>query len=314
MEAIADRAFLPGQQQLSYDESPSLLTFVIDANPAQWCQVFGDVPLAEVLKSIMVAINAHLSLNSNNKVAVLSANSRYSGSQFLFPNDGAKIPSNSLSSEMYRQFRVVDETLLHNLNALLSQEPADQSSRLYGTLSGSLSMALAYMSKMSTGAAENDGTPLRSRIVVVSVSDDSSLHYISMMNCIFAAQKMKTPIDVCKLHSNSIFLQQAADSTGGTYLSVKNPQGLIQYLTSALFVDPNIRNFVVLPTNAHVDFRASCFITGKIIDTGYVCSVCLCILSLIPKDAKCPTCQSEFDKAVLTKLLRRPPIARKRIA
>lgn len=128
------------------------------------------------------------------------------------------------------------------------------------------------------------------------------------MNSIFAAQKMKLSIDIAKLGPhNSTFLQQPSDATNGIYLHIQDPRGIIQILSTAYFIEPNLRPFIILPTNSNVNYRASCFITGKAVDVGYVCSVCLCIMSVLPESGYCPACNSEFDKKII-QLLNREPV------
>ena len=86
------------------------------------------------------------------------------------------------------------------------------------------------------------------RILIISISPDQSPSYIPIMNAIFSAQKLvrwllshrgarshdssqKVTIDVCKLlGDDSVFLQQAAHLTGGSYIHVERPDGLLQYL------------------------------------------------------------------------------------
>lgn len=43
-----------------------------------------------------------------------------------------------------------------------------------------------------------------------------------------------------------------------------------------------MRELVLLPSQDRVDFRAACFCHKKIIDVGYVCSVCLSSASARP--------------------------------
>lgn len=101
------------------------------------------------------------------------------------------------------------------------------------------------------------------------------------------------PIDVCKLFgSDTVFLQQAAHLTGGSYLYLEQKEALLQYLIVSLplFIlfraysfkpkmtflpPPKLRRFVATPTQDRVDFRAACFCHKKIVDVGFVCSVCL---------------------------------------
>ncbi|CDK25543.1 unnamed protein product [Kuraishia capsulata CBS 1993] len=335
MDAIADRAFenVPSGNVLKeQDETPSLLTVILDLNPLQWRSLKADITLKDISKSLLVMLNSHLSLNSSNTVAVLSSNSYKSGAQWIYPKpletddtETAKQRSHAhlVNPTMYRGFRIINDSVLEEISSILDMEPDrfqdigkrgkdDSKGKVKGTLVGALSMALTYINRVQN---TNDSTSIKSRILIVSTSDDLTLPYISMMNCTFAAQKMKVSIDVCKLGTDSTFLQQACDSTNGVYMYINHPSGLIQYLTTALFIDPSLRPIMVLPTNTNIDFRASCFLTSKIIDIGFVCSVCLCILSIVPHDEKCPICHSQFDPKIVKTLKAKPrtlPLIRKK--
>jgi transcription initiation factor TFIIH subunit 3 len=307
---------------------------ILDTNPAQWHQLGNGSALRTVLQSLVIAINSHLALNSANKVAVVASHS--DGARFLYPrknehkeqeqlhsrstspeesttekekSNSATIPSASsrsfVSSQMYRQFKMVDETFLLNLLSLLESPPPSKPPK--NTLSGSLSLALSYINKY-----QQLDPLVKASILVVNTSPDEHLKYIPIMNCIFAAQKMKIPINVCQLSSTATFLQQAADATSGVYLKVDNLDGLVQYFATAFFIDPSLKNLIVKPTSGDIDFRASCFQTGKVVDIGFVCSVCLCILSEIPTNDKCPACDSEFDPNVIKKLKRKPAVVAKK--
>ncbi|OLY81459.1 RNA polymerase II transcription factor B subunit 4 [Smittium mucronatum] len=110
------------------------------------------------------------------------------------------------------------------------------------------------------------------------------------MNCIFAAQKADIPIDVCRISKvNSTFLEQASDITGGNYIMEFAPKGLLLTLLFGFLSDQYTRQFVNVPVKKDVDFRAVCFCHQKIVDIGYVCSVCLSIFcDYIPI---CTTCK-----------------------
>ncbi|KAH3659983.1 hypothetical protein OGAPHI_007188 [Ogataea philodendri] len=317
MDAIADRAFADTQANPHklVDETPSSLAVVLDINPLEWRKLeeSGSINLRQVVSSVIVMLNSHLSLNSSNQVALYVANSYSHGAQLIYPHPDSTVSSRFLHTPgMYRQFRFIDGSIVDQISHILSEQPETleqlvgrdpKNQHVKGTLAGAISMALCHINKLQQSDELN---ALNSRIMVVSISDDSTLPYISVMNAIFAAQKMKISVDVCKLGPSSTFLQQAADATNGVYIYITQPSGLIQYLTTALFIDPMLRPIIVLPTDEAIDFRASCFITNKVIDVGYVCSVCLCILSIIPDDEKCPTCHSKFDHNLITKLKRKP--------
>jgi hypothetical protein len=100
-------------------------------------------------------------------------------------------------------------------------------------------------------------------------------------------------IDVLKiLGADSVFLQQASHLTSGTYFRLRDPRGLLQTLLvssvhrhfcaagahsaqTMYLPSPSTRPFMNLPNQDEVDFRAACFCHRRIVDVGYVCSVCL---------------------------------------
>jgi transcription initiation factor TFIIH subunit 3 len=151
----------------------------------------------------------------------------------------------------------------------------------------------------STARHESTGEQLVSRVLVVSVSQANlSSQYIALMNAVFAAQRLRIPIDILRIGEKAAFLQQASDATGGVFLSyaaskasngvgngVSNGTkesrdkhaavGLLQTLMMAYLPDVTARRSLIMPGSAEVDFRAACFCHGKVVDLGGVCSVCL---------------------------------------
>lgn len=140
----------------------------------------------------------------------------------------------------------------------------------------------------SSSSSLPSATP-NSRILVLSTTASASNQYIGLMNCIFASQRRDIPIDVLKLSGeDTVFLQQAANLTGGIYFRLQQQdaaaastdprslQGrLLQLLLSTFLPPPALRKQLHLPALDEVDFRASCFCHGEIVDVGYVCGVCL---------------------------------------
>ncbi|KAK9449285.1 TFIIH subunit Tfb4/p34 [Limtongia smithiae] len=250
-------------------------------------------------------------------------------------------------SSMYRQFRRVNESVLTHIEALLlgtraeDIEDADGHLRDTSHVSGALSVALAYINRLAGSSEDDDdaiiisgnentksasgggrgggaidgdgerrGAKMKARIVVLSVCADLAAQYVPMMNCIFAAQKMKVPIDVCKIGTDAtVFLQQAADTTGGVYMHLTHARGLIQYLMTAFMADSVLRRHLVLPTQSGVNFRAACFCHKRIVDVGYVCNVCFSIFCEPPADGSCAICDTIFDARELKELMRPPVVA-----
>lgn len=139
------------------------------------------------------------------------------------------------------------------------------------------------------------------RILIISVSPDQSSSYISVMNSIFSAQKLKVTIDVCKIFgAESVFLQQAAHLTGGSYIDVDRPDALLQYLMMSFLAPPGLRQLITVPTQDKIDFRAACFCHKNIVDIAFICSVCLSIFcSPVPV---CSTCRTKFPIKTLQRL------------
>lgn len=220
----------------------------------------------------------------------------------------------------YRPFAQMEHTLTTNLRHLISSTSPTSLSDPSTMTAGALTMALAYISKLSlstqtslrpsTSAFDSstgnftttssdptsDPRGLTSRVLILSLSGDLSAQYIPMMNAIFACQRIRTPIDILKLAGDTVFLQQAADATGGVYMSLSSSEmqkaGLLQYLMQAYLPDPSARKLLRLPGATHgVDFRAACFCHRRIVDIGFVCSICLSIFcEPLVGDGSCLTC------------------------
>lgn len=204
----------------------------------------------------------------------------------------------------YRPFAAIEAALTQNLRKLVSETTLTTLSTTPSTMvAGALTMALAHISKLTLTAptlasssydtsntagafttTSADGTRsastagLTARILIVSVSGDLASQYIPIMNGIFACQRLHIPIDILKLAGDTVFLQQAADATGGIYMAPTGEHigGLLQYLMMAYLPDQEARKCLVLPGEGEaVDFRAACFCHRRVVDVGFVCSICL---------------------------------------
>ncbi|KAJ5754816.1 Transcription factor Tfb4 [Penicillium manginii] len=229
----------------------------------------------------------------------------------------------------YRPFRIVEEQVTKNLKDLMDSTSSDDLRGNTSTmLAGALTLALSHINRRTIAWAEehggadledaaaegggsgggtgsgagrhsaaNEDERLQSRILIVSVSgsSDSAHQYIPVMNGIFACQRLQIPIDVCKISGDAVFLQQACDATKGVYMALSEPRGLLQYLMMAFLPDQRSRRHLVLPTRVDVDFRAACFCHRRVVDVGYVCSICLSIFCEPPPNNECLTCGTSLD-------------------
>lgn len=237
--------------------------------------------------------------------------------------------SSNTNSDKYRPFRLVEEEFLRNLSNLLSTtDPNTISSTTSTMVAGALTHALSYINRQKAAFAESNGGPanpadhtvpnalsraadaknknmLHSRILLISVSPSHDLahQYIPIMNSIFACQRLSVPIDICQIpipHAPSIstvFLQQASDATKGIFIPLSNATsaGLLQYLMMAFLPTQSSRLHLVLPTRIDVDFRAACFCHRRVVDIGFVCSICLSIFCSVPEDGDCLTCGTHLE-------------------
>lgn len=242
-------------------------------------------------------------------------------------NGNGNDQNTSTSVNKYRPFRELEEQLTHHLHTLLNTTTqSDIRSTTSTLMAGALTMALSHINRRSIAWAEaQGGNPdldaaaaatttepagrrpgaanegelegLQSRILIVSVSSstDSAHQYIPIMNAIFACQRLRIPIDVCKLSGDAVFLQQASDATRGVYMSLDEPRGLLQYLMMAFLPDQRSRRHLVQPTRVDVDFRAACFCHRRVVDVGFVCSICLSIFCEPPENGDCLTCGTHLE-------------------
>ncbi|CAI6249161.1 unnamed protein product [Periconia digitata] len=311
---------------------PSLLTIVLDTNPHAWAHLSSSLPLSTALANILIFVNAHLASGNANCVAVIAAHSQKACFLYPAPTHVSKRRENGTANgdvEMggtsdrpphsipdnpnkYRPFSTVETAIVNSFTKLMEEtHEVDLASTPTTMIGGALSLALSFIAKTTLlhapvtsraddmmALADSETTqaqrvPLTSRILIVSVSGDLANQYIPVMNSIFAAQRKRIPIDILKLAGDTVLLQQASDATGGIYMKPENPGGLLQYLMMAFLPDATARTHLVMPSAGGVDFRAACFCHRKVVDIGYVCSVCLSIFCTSQIQGNlCQTCGS----------------------
>ncbi|CAL3962702.1 unnamed protein product [Diplocarpon coronariae] len=295
--------------------SPALLVIVLDTNPHAWALLASTLPLSGAIANILIFINAHLAVNNANQVAVVASHSHRAA--WLYPSppvvseDVEMREGEADNVNKYRPFALIEDSVLASLRKLISTTTeSDVATTTTTQMAGALTLALSYINKSSQkySGIDTDSKPappsnenadnvagLQSRILVISVSGDFAQQYIPIMNTTFAAQRLRIPIDILKLAGDTVFLQQASDATKGIYMQLRNPQGLLQYLMMAFLPDQMARKHLVAPTQEVVDFRAACFCHRKVVDIGFVCSICLSIFCSPPEGAVCLTCSTHLS-------------------
>ncbi|KAN0114001.1 transcription factor Tfb4 [Russula decolorans] len=291
-------------------DGSSHLSLIIDLSPSQWhlsAQPSNPHPLSfqTFLSHVLTFLNSHIASKHENTLAVFGAlpgksSMLYSSLDANSGNDdGPPADANS-----YRPFKVVDSIVTNNIQKELdlieglAEEPPV-------ALVGALTKALCFVNRLAhppPGSLVDEATASADpRILILSVSPDLSASYIPVMNSIFSAQKLKVTIDVCKVFGEeTVFLQQAAHLTGGSYIYLERRDALLQYLMMSFLPPPSLRHIIAVPRQDKVDFRAACFCHKNIVDIGFVCSVCLSIFcSPVPV---CSTCRTKFPMKTLQRL------------
>ncbi len=266
------------------------------------------------------------------------------------------------------------DTVVHGLarvvNRLCTEEEAgggggerahlvEEDSRGSGGVAVALTRALCILNRAcrdSSGGADGVGAPSGgvvgggtvatsppSHLPRVLVFDASvslparDAHHLAMMNAVFAAENLRTPIDSCMLSgsSDSAVLQQAAHLTGGVYLNMKRAQArlaaggaaaasgavgagsvgdplaagtLLQHFLTHFLSDVSTRAVLRPLTDirgiAEVNLKAHCYVTHKALEVGGVCSICLSVYSeemCVQLQGSCRICGTKFT------VNRRPP-------
>ena len=255
----------------------------------------------------MAFLNAHVASMHENMLAVFGA---FPGKSVMLyaSTDQLESAPISVDANSYPPLKLLDTTLVTRIGAELDALSLshDEDEQVPCALVGALTKALCYVNRITTTPVSVKGAQavppqVDPRILILSVSPDQSTSYISIMNSIFSAQKLKVTIDACQIYGGeTVFLQQAAHLTGGSYLLPERRDALLQYLTMAFLPPPSIRKILAVPTLDRIDFRAACFCHKNIVDIGYVCSVCLSIFC--KPNPVCSTCRTKFPSKTYLRL------------
>ncbi|KAF6840426.1 transcription factor tfiih subunit [Colletotrichum plurivorum] len=307
----------------SHETTPSLLSIVIDTNPRAWANINDVLPISKAIANILVFVNAHLAFSNANQVAIIASHSNRA--VWLYPSkpeptskavngasedvemtDAFAPTPNKASANKFPQFAQIEKAVLASMHELINATTEDDLSCTTTQLSGALTLALAHINKTALSLSETNKAPdvarttssalsrLRARIFILSVSDSEPVQYIPTMNAVFAAAHSQIPLDTLALCGDATFLQQASYITDGTFMQAASPRGLLSYLMFAYSADAEARSSLIPPTHHTVDFRAACFCHGRVVDTGFVCSICLSIFCDVPENSECLTCGNKL--------------------
>ncbi|KAG1716656.1 hypothetical protein ID866_534 [Astraeus odoratus] len=294
-------------------DRPSHLSVILDLSPSQWhlsAQPTNQYPLSieTFLPQLLAFLNAHIASKNENTLAAFGA---FPGKSVMLYASTETLTDEPppLDANSFPLFKAVDTTLLQCISRELGTiDDLEEASPC--ALVGALTKALCYINRITQPSSsapnvtEDPGVLPDPRILILSVSPDLSSSYIPIMNAIFSAQKLasiKVTIDVCKIYGpDTVFLQQAAHLTNGSYIYLERRDALLQYLIMSFLPPPSVRRVLAVPKQDKIDFRAACFCHKNIVDVGFVCSVCLSIFCQpVPV---CSTCRTKFPIKTLQRL------------
>jgi transcription initiation factor TFIIH subunit 3 len=280
---------LASEPRLPTEEDAGVLTVVLDCSPS-WARRAPDEHAA-ALEHLLLLLNAYSLHAANSQLAVLGTHS--DGVEVFWPPkvagpDAVAAPSDPQALRA----AIADGVCRHAAHKPGELKTKDGSPRL----SAALTASLCRMQRVCRAQPK-----ARPRLLVIHASADSRSQHLACMNCAFACRRLGVLVDVVQFGpSDSMALQQAAHMTGGLYLRPDAPTlaGLAQYLITCVLPDRYARQFLASPLQDEPDTRARCYITGKPIEIGWACSVCL---SVFEHDGlpSCPACASRFSLAPL---------------
>ncbi|ORY08434.1 Tfb4-domain-containing protein, partial [Basidiobolus meristosporus CBS 931.73] len=242
-------------------DDPSLLVIVLDTNPFSWSKSENSTsPLSfnSAQNHLLIFIHAYLSLKPDNRIAVVA--SHLGASRFIYPTEktesvvqSEETSSSSKDANVYQRFKSIDKQISRNLKKLIDSPESSTKPPLY-----------------SQGAS------------AISGAFSMALCYIN---------RMIKRDDLGRIKPRLLVLSVSTDSPY-QYIPIMNCIFSAQKAFTFL-PDKYVRTYFCLPGRDQVDFRAACFCHKKVIDVGYVCSVCLSIFcGFAPV---CSTCRLELE-------------------
>ncbi|KKA26220.1 hypothetical protein TD95_000006 [Thielaviopsis punctulata] len=306
-------------------DGASILAIVLDTNPRAWSVLNDRLPLSKAIANALVFVNAHMALGTANQVAMIASHTNRAA--WLYPqppsmhspftteadgdiamSDAAALSAKVSGAHKEASLIHIESTVMSSYEKLVASTTKEDLACTTTQLSGALTLALNYINRVfltlnapKNAPADEESikavakTRISGRILVISVSDSEPSQYIPTMNAVFAAAHSSIAIDTLALCGDATLLQQAGFITNGTFLRAPEPRGFLQYLMVGFSSDNQTAARLIAPSHTTVDFRAACFCHGRVVDTGFVCSICLSIFCEVPPNSECLTCGTALE-------------------
>ncbi|PAV56361.1 hypothetical protein WR25_15477 isoform C [Diploscapter pachys] len=276
----------PSQANTSFCRMTNL-ALLVETSALSWGKLGeeqGRDSLADVFRAVTSFSNAYISMASSNRLQLFGF---AKGLQKKLLYDSGN--SDSLDTS---------QTIVDELRSALRTSAESDDLTVGAALAPTVAQAMCcwrrfHFSSQSTSALTNgdpdeattsafvpvnDDSTARGRILIVAMTVEFGHEHSALMNLFFAAAKQDICVDVIVLGDNSPLLQQAADITGGLYISIDHPKFLVSKMLNHALFPAESRNLFPQPVLTNVDYRASCVCHNELVSSGWVCSVCLSVL------------------------------------
>ena len=281
------------------------LYVIVDATRLAWAPLDASVSqngegrcsFPTFVRDLQVFVASFLSLHRHNRVVALGYNGEVGGFCVLPPREAvatvagvselvrAAAVQRALAVSLWKlRFGVLPEGDAIPAARVASPWPESPPfSERTPSLSACLSLAtLNAIQRTRVGGA---------RLLIFQIGTDIAAHYIPINNAVSAASARGILIDACVLGTGaSVFLQQAAQSTGGRYAHphAKLHSGLSPYFSELFLADASVRSLLLQPPSHSVNLRAHCFCHKKPQSIAWLCTTCLSVWC--ENTGQCDTC------------------------
>lgn len=259
-----------------------VVVVAVDINPLAWAEATSpnDLTFKDLLDQLFAYLSQMILCDVFQVAPIIAYNQH--GAEWLFPDAGNadQVISGRLQATNNDEVDSYCKTIVENLEKYASECAATEYHGGDGVrLDIALSLALCHLNKYPKDTQK--------RIIVLTRSSDSTTHFESTMNAIFAAHRIGAVIDSVMIGTpsqyfemeskESLFLNQAALLTNGFSITIKErAKCLMQYL---LTIPPlPIREFIDMKRVKAVDYTTPAVDNPKhMIDVGYMCPICLSV-------------------------------------
>jgi len=292
--------------------------------------------LAELLEHLHVFVNAFLLLNGENRIAIFANHDDETFAVRLRclkerclhvwrqddtdgPGDGLVGGSSSSSSLLGELTHAVGAIYAKGAKGGGNLRHEDARSQVAAAYSRALCL-LRRRAEEEEASSRGRSRHRHRRILFLQGQRDCARQYVAAMNATFCAQRMRVTVDACMLAAgcHSSFLHHACAATGGIYANPCEDSdndsvgdaavagaAMAMHLVNIFLADATSRKFLQMPSvkASQSGNKVACFATGRLVDIGFVCSVCLAIFC--EKVERCTCCGTQFEANKKTKKKRK---------